>query len=150
MGTRLINSSVPSHHNKYRSGDSAPLAYKMEIAYDGGGAHPFSPHLPANEIWIDASSLFRQGLNLGPSIQYLDSDAGGTVDVYGMLSSREYAKQVVSPDYSFLPGKLLPNWVPLRLAMTAGFILTDDTKIYDLYRFVFSTGIPANIIMMSL
>lgn len=143
MGAVLINGAVRSHHD-YTVNIPVPLNFKLDALYDGQATlYKWSPNLPANEIWIDASALYREGVNLGVTIQNLG--ATGTVDVYGSMIDRGLVNKVRQASGAAIPAAVATSWVSLKAAMAAGTDLYVGMTIYSVFRLVFTSGTPGAV-----
>lgn len=138
MGTRLVTDAA---RLSYRGGQRDRIGgallkeqlsgnYKMQVIYDGTtGKQGLPDALEPYEAWVDASSLYRQGLNYGPTFQNL----GVCIcEVYGALAPREYAYNTTAEQVSFMADK----WA-LLLALPPGGVSSATGTPYYLLRFVF-------------
>jgi hypothetical protein len=132
MGVRLVTDSARVRGLERQKVSSN---YRMEILYDGGaGKDGLSLFLPANEIWVDGSSLWRTGLNIGPTFQNIGAQA---CDISGSGMPREYAQKIYERD---LITEMSLRWEPIAAGLAAGLSVTSVGKIYSLLRFVFAAG----------
>ena len=132
MGVRLVTDSARVRNLEKQRVSSN---YRMELLYDGtSGQQGLSPFLPANEAWVDASGLFRTGLNIGPTFQNIGAQACA---IYGSMMPREYAYDIVNQDLTTL---MSTKWDTIAAALASGASVTASNKTFSLLRFVFAAG----------
>jgi hypothetical protein len=141
MGITTVNGARRDYFGA-RFNTARPTGYKVEIFCDGQ-ATKWTPNLANNEIWVDASSVFRQGINMGPTFQYMGA---GTCAVYGSLEDRSIAQNIQKADYAYLAAAETTNWVQLGVdpdtpaPLAPGEVMTVDGKLFEVLRFVFAGG----------
>ena len=143
----IINRGVKSHYDSSKA-VAASNANKMEIFYDGvSSTDPSSPNLPGNVAWMDGTSLYHTGINLGATFQYLGT---ANVIVEGALVDRFYAEQVKSAANANLITTMNGNWIPISVgALGPATALVGQFGVFDLMRFTFSGG-PGTLIIVTL
>lgn len=106
--------------------------FKTQVIYDGTVAKTGLPaELLATEAWLDASGLYRVGLNVGPTVHNI-GECSATV--YGAALSRDYATNVTAAKVA----EAAPLWVTLA-TLTKGQS-AGVSSIFPLWRVVFTAS----------
>lgn len=143
MGTRAYSEAA---NMVKRRANMLQANYKLQVLFDGvtttGSGQ--QPTLPGNELWWDGTSLFRIGLNIGPTFQNI-----GPCDceVFGSLAPKEYA-QLISEQASLIT-LMSGRWKSLGVIKT-GEVVNTQTMVYTLFRFVFAAGTHGEVVAVTL
>lgn len=142
MGITTLNGALRSTFGRSLN-QARPATYKQEVFCDGQ-VSKWTPNLANNEIWLDGSAFVRQGLNMGVTLQY---QGVGSCQVYGMVSGREMARDIVKPDYQFLAAANAGQWDDIGNLVPGAPLATEFT--YEIFRLVFSGG-AGSVVLVSL
>lgn len=120
--------------------------YKVMAIYDGTlGKQGLPDALDSAEAWIDASGLYRIGLNTGPTFQNIGTCAA---TLYGCNAPRQYAYNTTAA----MVTELTSVWQQLGEAPLATGDQLIVQGVYSLFRVVFtpSAGAPGCVVALTL
>lgn len=110
--------------------------------FSDGVASKWSPNLANNEIWLDATALYRPGSGqVGPTFQY---QGAGTCAVYGIQGDRGLAQNIKSTDYLPFVAALAPYWVQIGVEgetpapLGPGEVAYPSGLVFDMFKLVFT------------
>lgn len=149
MGIKVLNGATRDYFD--RQSNHARSTENRITALCDGQATKWSVNLANNEVWIDASAVYRPGAGqVGPTFQY---QGAGSCLVYGTLGDRALARYI-KDDPAYLPfvAATLPNWVQISSdpdtpgPLTAGKVAFPSGIVFDMFKLVF-TGAGAVVIL---
>ena len=118
-----MNFAIVSDGTRFsgRSANRVTGNHKISVIADSAGT-----------AYLDARTLFRQGLNIGPTIQNVA--AAGTIGVFGTLSPSELATRPSTRTTTQV------NWGTILVTLNPGDTFTVSPKVYSAFKLVFSAA----------
>lgn len=133
MITTLSGAGRSYHGRKINVGRTT--TYKLEIFCDGV-ASKWNANLANNEIWIDASVFYRQGINLSPSLQY---SGAGSCAVSGSLENRRIVQDLKGEAGPAIVTAMSTQWDSVG-NLVPGTPLNMNMQMYEVLKLVFSNN----------
>jgi hypothetical protein len=145
MGVQVITGGPRSFFGKTVN-KARPVGFRVEAICDGQ-ATKWCENLADNEVWVDATILYRNGItNLSPTYGYVGS---GSVTIKGSLVDRQNVYDVFGTAGPQIAAFMSDKWSPIGTGtLSSGqYMNADNMHIFDMIQLVF-TG-PGSLVIMS-